>query len=222
MSQHFLNMIRKGQTAEIAAAVEETPALAQSRDAQGVSALLWSVYTQQPVIRDFLRLHAGEIDVSEAAALGDCERLHALIASDAMQARAVSADGWPPLHLAAAFAGPETVTLLLEHGAHIHQISHNALRNQALHACIALGNSLETIQLLIDAGADVNATQAGGYSPLHQAASAGKIAVVELLLANGARCEALCDQGKTPADYAREHSHPELAQQLKPHSQPVA
>jgi uncharacterized protein len=221
MSQHFLNMIRKGQTAEIAAAVEESPELARSRDAQGVSALLWSVYTQQPTIRDFLRLHAGEIDVFEAAALGDCTRLHALIASDAMQARAVSGDGWPPLHLAAAFATPEAVTLLLEHGAHIHQISHNVQRNQALHACIALGNSIEKIRLLIEAGANINATQAGGYSPLHQAASAGKTEVVELLLVNGANPGALCDQGKYPADYARER-YPEIAQRLTPRSQPVA
>lgn len=221
MSQHFLNMIRKGQAAEIAAAVEESPELARCRDAQGVSALLWSVYTRQPAIRDFLRLHAGDLDICEAAALGDCERLHALIASDAMQARTVSGDGWPPLHLAAAFAGPETVTLLLEHGAHIHQVSHNAQRNQALHACIALGNSVDTARLLIEAGADVNATQAGGYSPLHQAASAGKVGIAELLLANGAKLDALCDQGKTPADYARER-YPDLAQRLTPRSQPVA
>lgn len=221
MSQHFLNMIRKGQTAEIAAAVEETPELAWCRDAQGVSALLWSIYTQQPVIRDLLRTRIDEPDIFEAAAMGDCERLHVLIAADAMQARAVSADGWPPLHLAAAFASPETVTLLLEHGAHIHQISHNALRNQPLHASIALGNSIEAVRLLIEAGADINATQAGGYSPLHQAASAGKTPIAELLLANGARREALCDQGKTPADYARERGHSELAERLKPRSQPA-
>ena len=141
MSQHFLNLIRKGETAEIAAVVEETPELARCRDPQGVSALMWSVYTGQPVVRDFLRQHAGDLDISEAACLGDCECLQKLIASDAMLARAVSGDGWPPLHLSAAFAGPEAVTLLIEHGAHIHQISHNPLRNQALHACIALGNS---------------------------------------------------------------------------------
>jgi hypothetical protein len=62
MSQLFLNMIRRGEIAEIAAAVEETPDLARSRDAQGVSALLWSVYTRQPLIRDVLRARAGELD----------------------------------------------------------------------------------------------------------------------------------------------------------------
>jgi uncharacterized protein len=210
MSQHFLNLIRSGDTTTIATEVEANPALASCRDAQGVSALMWSVYTGQPVVRDFLRQHVDNLDISEAASLGECEYLQKLIAEDAMLARAVSADGWPPLHLSAAFADPEAVTLLIEHGAHIHQFSHNPLRNQALHACIALGNSVEVARLLIEAGADVNVTAAGGYTSLHLAASGGKKEIVVLLLEHGADRGVLCDQGKTPADYARERGHAEV------------
>lgn len=211
MSQLFLNMICRGETAEIAAAVEETPELAGYRDAQGVSALMWAIYKRQPLISDFLRSRASELDVHEAAALGECERLHELIAADAMLARAVSADGWPPLHLSAAFATPQAVEMLLEHGAHVHQISHNAMRNQALHACIALGNSIESVRLLLEAGANVNATQAGGYAPLHQAAANGNAAIIGLLLEHGADKTACCDKGKAPAEYARERGHHDLA-----------
>lgn len=207
MSQHLLNMIRRGQAAEIAALVAEEPAVARARDAQGVSMLMWSVYTRQPQITDCLKAAAGDLDVFEAAALGECARLHEIVAHDAMQVWAVSADGWPPLHLAAAFAGPDPVRLLLEHGAHAHQVSHNPQRNQALHAAIALGDSLDTIRLLLEAGADVNAAQAGGFTPLHQAASAGKPDLVVLLLESGAQPDALCDQGKLPRDYARERCH---------------
>lgn len=210
MSQLFLNMIRRGETAEIAAAVEADATLARCRDAQDVSALMWAVYTQQPVIRDFLRGHAGDLDVFEAACVGDCERLQKLIAADAMLARAVSGDGWPPLHLASAFSGPEAVLFLLEHGAHVHQVSHNPLKNQALHACVTLGNSPESIELLLEAGANVNATQAGGYTPLLQAAAAGKKEVVRLLVEHGADRRIACDQGKTAADYARERGHDEV------------
>jgi ankyrin repeat protein len=214
MSQHFLNLIRSGDTAKIAEDVEANPALASCRDAQGVSALMWSVYTGQPVIRDFLRQHVDDLDISEAACLGDRECLKRLISSDAMMARAVSGDGWPPLHLSAAFASPEAVTLLLEHGAHIHQVSHNPLRNQALHACIALGNSVEVARLLIEAGADVNATAAGGYTPLHLAASNGNREMVLLLLEAGASRAIPCDQGKVPADYARERGYVDVAASL--------
>jgi uncharacterized protein len=210
MSQQFLNFVRSGDTAKIASEIEANPALARCRDAQGVSALMWSVYAGQPLVRDFLRMHAGDLNISEAACLGDCDCLRRLIAGDALLAREVSGDGWPPLHLASAFASPEIVSLLLEHGAHIHQVSHNPLRNQALHACVALGNSTEVARVLIDAGADVNATAAGGYTPLHIAASNGKRDMVVLLLESGADRIARCDQDKTPADYARERGHAEV------------
>jgi uncharacterized protein len=210
MSQQFLNLVRSGDTAKIASEVEANPALARCRDAQGVSALIWSVYAAQPLVRDFLRLHAGELNISEAACLGDCDCLRRLIAADAMRTWEVSGDGWPPLHLAAAFASPEAVTLLLEHGSHIHQVSHNPMRNQALHACIALGNSVEVARLLIEAGAKVNATAAGGYTPLHIAASNGNREMVLVLLENGADPSSRCDQDRTPADYARERGHAEV------------
>ncbi len=214
MSQLLLNMIRRGQAAELAAIVAESPEAARARDAQGVSVLMWSIYTRQPDIVNCLRPAAGDLDVFEAAALGDCVRLHAILADDAMQVWAVSADGWAPLHLAAAFGGPETVKLLLSHGAHEHQVSRNPQRNQPLHAAIALGGSTETIRLLLDAGADVNATQAGGFTPLHQAAAAGKQEIVQLLLDRGAQKDSRCDQGKLPCDYARERGHVAIAELL--------
>ena len=52
MSQKFLKLIQSGATADIAAAVEADPALAEARDPQGVSALLWSVYAGQPMVRE--------------------------------------------------------------------------------------------------------------------------------------------------------------------------
>lgn len=222
MSQHFFDLIRQGKTAEIAEAVGEHPSLAQSRDAQGISALMLSVYTQQAIIRDFLLTHLKELDIFEAAAVGNCARLHQLIAADAMSARAISPDGWTPLHLAAAFSNGETVTLLLEHGAHVHQFSHNPLRNQPLHACVALNSSIETVLALIEAGADVNAVQHGGYTPLLQAAASGKKDWVLLLLKHGARLDQYCDQGKSPLDYARERGHTEVAEILAAHASRIA
>jgi uncharacterized protein len=109
--------------------------------------------------------------------------------------------------LAAGFGGPEATALLLAHGAHVHRFSHNPMRNQPLHACIALSRDPGTVGLLIAQGADVNMAQAGGYTPLHQAAAAGLVEVITILLEAGAKRDMRCDQGKTPADYARERSH---------------
>ncbi len=214
VSQRFLNLIRRGETAEAAAAAEEDKSLVACRDAQGVSALLWSVYCGQPLIRDFLLSHLSELDVFEAAAVGNLSRLESLLKQDAVWVYQVSADGWGPLHLAAAFGGPDAVALLLEHGAHVHQFSRNPMHNQPLHACVGLSQDLRTVRLLIDQGADVNAAQAGGYTPLHQAAAAGREDLVLLLLQAGADPGKLCDQGKTPANYARERHHEKIAELL--------
>jgi uncharacterized protein len=204
VSQRFLNLIRNGQTAEVATAVEEDPSLVTSRDAQGVSAFLWSVYVGQPVIRDFLLTRLPSLDLYEASALGDVSRIEPLADHGVLE---TSPDGWTPLHLAAAFGGPQATALLLSHGADVKQVSHNPAHNQPLHACIALARNLETAQLLIDHGAEVNAKQAGGYTALHQAAASGLTEMAKLLLKAGADPAARCDQGKAPADYARERGH---------------
>lgn len=216
MSQRFLNLIRTGETAEVAAAVEEDPTLVTSRDAQGVSVFLWSIYHRQPVIRDFLVTRLETLDIFEASALGDCARIEPLLQKEPMGVHQDSADGWSPLHLAAAFGGPEATALLLAHGAHVHRFSHNPMRNQPLHACIALSRDVETVRLLIAQGADVNMEQAGGYTPLHQASAAGLEELTRILLEAGADRTKVCHQGKTAADYAREKGHAGVVELLSP------
>ena len=207
MSQRFFQLISTGQTAEVAAAAEEDPSLIHSRDAQGVSAFLWSIYQQQPLIRDFLLSHLPSLDIFEASALGDCARMEPLLRHEPMLVHESSADGWSPLHLAAGFGGPEATALLLKHGAHVHRFSHNAMHNQPLHACIALSRNLQTARILVAQGADVNMEQAGGYTPLHQAAASGLVDITKMLLEAGAKPDIACHRGKKPADYARERNH---------------
>jgi ankyrin repeat protein len=218
VSKNFLDLVKRGDTQEIAAWVEEEPQIAESRDPQGVSALLWAIYSGQTLVRDFLRSGL-EPDLPEAAALGDTARLATLLGPDPApmreRANSRSADGWPLLHLAAAFADAATVRLLLQAGADPGQVAQTPMRNQALHAVLALSRNPEIIGLLIEHGADVNAVQTAGYRPLHQAAIAGNADVVRMLLAAGADPQARCDRGKTAADYATERGHIEVAALLQ-------
>jgi ankyrin repeat protein len=169
------------------------------------------------VVRDFLRSGL-ELDLPEAAAVGDQARLRELLGTDPASAKeranSHSADGWPLLHLAAAFADCETVRLLLDAGADVGQISQTPMRNQALHALLALSKDADTTRLLMERGADVNAAQTAGYRPLHQAAVAGREDLVRMLLDAGADKAARCDRGKTPAEYARERGHDAVAAML--------
>ncbi|HEU5457580.1 MAG TPA: hypothetical protein VFU68_03070, partial [Terracidiphilus sp.] len=79
MLMPFLKWIQAGTTVELAGAVEANPSLCEWRDAQGNSALMWSVYYRQPLVRDFLLAKLAErgvaLDVFEAAATGNDVRL---------------------------------------------------------------------------------------------------------------------------------------------------
>ncbi len=215
MSQQFLKLIQSGATAEIAAAAEADPSLLEARDSQGVSMLLWSVYAGQPVVRDFLLAQLATrgalLDIFEAAAVGDALRIEDILAADPAMAHSYSGDGWTALHLAAAFGTPQSVDVLLQHGAQVDAISKNPQRNQALHAALALGRNAETVRLLLAHGADANATQAGGFTPLFSAATANRRDLAEMLVESGARAHHRSDLGKTAADFARERGHAEFA-----------
>ena len=200
---------------EVTAALDTNPSVADYRDPQGVSALLWSVYTGQKTIRDLLlkkrRERSVVPDVFEAAATGDEAHLQSILGKDGSEALAFSGDGWTALHLAAAFGTPLSVGTLIFRGARVDAVSKNAQRNQPLHAALALGRNPSTVELLLSQGADPNATQAGGFTAIFAAATANRKDLAELLVNHGANPRHTNDQGKTPADFARERGHSELA-----------
>jgi len=215
VSHDFFQLIQRGDAAAVAAALENDPSLAQYRDAQGVSALLWAVYTGQRKVSLLLAAKLATLgiplDVFEAASTGDEARLQAILSEKASAVEEFSSDGWTALHLAAAFGTPLSVGALIFRGARVDAISQNAQQNQPLHAALALGKNPSTIELLVSHGADVNATQAGGFTPIFSAAAANRIDLAEMLMEHGANPHHASDQGKTPADFAREHGHAELA-----------
>ncbi|HUX43923.1 MAG TPA: ankyrin repeat domain-containing protein [Terracidiphilus sp.] len=222
----FLKWIQAGTTAELAEAVEANPSLAEWRDSQGISALMWSIYYGQTTVRDFLRGKLADrgvaLDVFEAAAVGDASRLKEILAADPEAAQACASDGWTPLHLAAAFGTPEAASVLLEHGARIDAVSRNPQRNQPLHAATSIGGSAQMLALLLEHGAEANGVQVGGYTPIFSAAAADRRDLAELLLARGADPLHTNEMGKTPAGYARERGHLEMAAWLEAQSQVVS
>jgi ankyrin repeat protein len=87
------------------------------------------------------------------------------------------------------------------------------MRVQPLHAAVASRNA-EVVALLLERGADPNARQQVGYTPLMGAASAGRTDMVQALIAAGADPSLVNDEGKTAADIAAEHGHQAIAAQL--------
>jgi len=219
MSQQFLKHIQRGATVEVADAVAADPALLSWRDPQGVSALLWAIYSGQTLVRDFLLAEMARtglaLDLFESASVGDTAQLATALEADPGAIHSHSGDGWTALHLAAAFGTPEAVRLLLEKGAHIAAVSNNAQKNQPLHAALALGRNPETIQLLLNAGADPNARQTAGFTAIFSAAAANRRDLAELLVSHGADTSLTNDFGQTAAGFARERNHTEIANWLE-------
>ena len=109
------------------------------------------------------------------------------------------------LHLAAAAVQPRAVAALIAAGADANAA--NRRRATALHyACDARPNSAQTwspskqrsvIELLLDAGSDIEHTDKAGAAPLHRAVRARSPEAVRCLLERGARVDATHGRRRT-------------------------
>src|SRR5688572_24310848 len=137
------------------------------------SAILTAMYQNQRDEAKRLAAGADTLTVWEAAALGADDRLQVLLDGDAALANAFAPDGHTPVGLAAFFAPPSTAKLLLERGADVAAAARNDMKVQPLHAAVASRNA-GAVALLLDRGADPNARQQIGYTPLMGAAGSGR------------------------------------------------
>lgn len=176
---------------------------ALARNDDGITVVLWALYVGQPALAKVLAHAKRDLDVFETAALGETDRLGALLDSDTRLAYAHNRDGYTPLHLAAFFGRPASAQRLLTAGADVDEVAQNSTAVTPLHSAVA-GRHPDVVRVLLDAGAQVDVRQQGGWTPLHTAAQNGDVQSVELLLAAGADPGALNDAGHTPADLADE------------------
>jgi ankyrin repeat protein len=163
-----------------------------------LSPLMESLYAGKTDEAHALASARSDLDVFEAAAVGDVDRLRALLDAVPALAGAWSEDGFTALHFAAFFGHPEAAKLLVERGADLEARSTNtqfALDAAPLHSASAAGQ-LEVCEVLLEAGADVNAVQHGGYTALLDAAANGNAELVALLLERGADRAARLDDGR--------------------------
>ena len=76
---------------------------------------------------------------------------------------------------------------------------------------------MEIVELLIAAGADVNAKNDWGWTPLTYAAINDHEEIAELLIAKGADVNAKDDGGETPLDFAIRRNQTETADIIRKH-----
>ena len=135
-----------------------------------------------------------DLDVFEAAALGETERLRDLLDEDPARANAFGDDGFHPLGLACFFGRLDAAGLLLERGADVNTLSRNEhIQTAAIHAAAASGETAvdestryELVKLVLDHGADPNLPQPGGFRAIDAARQTGDERLERLLKERGA------------------------------------
>lgn len=208
MDLRLKSAIEAGNLEDVERLLADDPALAMEREG-AMSAVMLAAYYKQPRIADALLAVRGPADLFEASALGRDERVAALIGWDPRAVMSRASDGFTALHLAAYFARPVVVRRLVDAGADVEDVAENMSEVRPLHSAVA-GGSLEVVETLLAAGAEVETRQHGGFTPLMGAAAGGWTDMVTRLLDAGADKGARTDDGQTALDLAQQHHHGHL------------
>lgn len=201
MSKEFFQAIHDNDREKVEQLLSANRAVGMARSEAGVSALMQARYEGRSEIVEVLRQAAGELDVFEAATLGDVAQLRKLLAADPALAHSLSADGFTALHLAAFFSQPEAAEVLLRSGADPNAVAKNPMKVAVINSAAASGRA-DLVKLILRAGADPNARQQMGYTGLHAAAAHDNVEMAQALLDAGADPSLSSDDGRTAAEKA--------------------
>ena len=209
-----MDAIKAGDDDRVRTLLAGDETLANAKQGELPAVMLAAYYGQRAVAQTLID-HGADVDVFAAAALNKADRL-ALLLRDPDVINSHSHDGWTPLALAAHFGSRESAKLLLAAGADHSVRSKNPTGNTPLHAAVA-GKRHDIVELLIEAGADVNAQDADGWTPLNLAAHEGAPETVSLLLANGADQLIPANSGQTPVQTAEREGKTAAREMLQQH-----
>jgi uncharacterized protein len=213
-AEDLFDAIEAGDDARVETLLEADPALASSRDTSGVSALMRALYRFDKPLIDTVKRQVDELDVFEAAAFGDVDRLTELVSDEPSLVTTYSGDGFTALHFAAFFGRYEAAALLIERGAEVDAFGRGWMTGTAMHSAVSRLQS-DVVRILLEAGANPNVRQSAGWTPLHAAAMNGDLASVELLLASGAEPTATNDEGRSVIDLAEESGDEATADRIR-------
>ena len=122
------------------------------------------------------------------------------------------------LNLASYIADVRAIRTLLDNGADVNATGIHLNADTPLHALVrdqGWDGELECIDMLLKAGANINAVCGVGGTALHIAARLGKLAIVEKLLAAGADTGFEAEEDGTALQAAVENEQTEVAKALK-------
>lgn len=206
-ADELFEAIEADDAAAVRTVLADDPSLASARDEHRVSALMRARYRGDRAVIDAVREHAHDLDVFEAAAFGDADRLRDLLDAEPGLTASYSADGFTALHFAAFFGHAAAAHLLLERGAEVDAFGRGWMTGTPLHSAASRARAA-IVRTLLDRGANPNARQSGGWTPLHSAAHNGDAESAGALLAAGSDPTATNEEGRSVLDLAEERGDP--------------
>jgi hemoglobin len=155
----------------------------------------------------YARGHLGNL-LHDAAQAWDSERVRLLLAFGA-EVNARSFDGGhTPLYYAANHVdfsrpaeGKAVAEMLIQHGADVN-VHSGPIRGTPLHTA-ARRDNVAVGSVLLSAGADLEARDIKGETPLRRALNCRQPGMIELLIANGANPDSPDKHGVTPRQFAK-------------------
>ena len=170
------------------------------------SPILLALYQGNRDLARQLAAKTSDRTIHEAAALGEVDRVRAMLKADPSLVHSFSSDGYALLGFASFFGQPDVDRVVLEFNPDVNAQAKNAQKVGALHAAAAVQNH-DMLRTLLERGANPNAKQQSDYTPLHTAAGRNDVEMAKLLIKFGADPKARGSDGKSVADVAREHGH---------------
>lgn len=139
-----------------------------------------------------------------ASYLGYTDIVNALIEKDVDIKAKDDVDGCMAIHLAAANGKNEVIEILLDVDAsNINDVDNKG--NTPLHWA-SMKDRADTVSLLIENGADIEAKDVDNWTALHYAAAFASLQTVEALVNNGADKNSLTKDGNIPVNYAKDET----------------
>jgi ankyrin repeat protein len=123
--------------------------------------------------------------------------------------------GWTALHLAAFDDFTQVILLLISRGAKIHYKDRSPRRMTPIRVAVTRGNE-NSLEVLLNAGADAKEVNPMGFTLLHEAANHGSIKMATLLLNAGADPKSRAKDFSLPYDWAQPYNDARLLKLLDP------
>jgi hypothetical protein len=183
----------KGDVEEIKAFLAGDPSLLESTDSEGATPLHWAVAKGHLEASEFLLASGAAVDAKDdqgesvlrTAVRHGLSQIAALLIAGGATVQEPLPGGETLLHYGARSGKGEVIEVLLKNGARINAADQKGWT--ALHTAVSDVTLLDPAKVLVARGADLEARDRNGLTPLLLAGSLGHRAMAQLLIAAGAR-----------------------------------